>query len=265
MIRSNFTSYPEVNSLLQELLESVRTILGDHFIGMYLYGSLASGDFDKDSDVDFVVVTGDEISGNLFSALQDMHTRIATIESWCATQLEATYISRHSLRRYDPAQALHPHIDRGRGEHLKIARYDDSWIVQCYVLRECGITLEGPSPRTLIDPISPNDLRQAMLAILHGWATQLLGDPAQINNRGYQSYVALSLCRILFTLEHGTVVSKPIAARWAQEIYGERWISLIERAWIGRQNPQLKAQSDDVNGTLDFIRFTLERSQQFEI
>ncbi len=68
-------SYPEVNALLQELLESVPTVLGDHLIGMYLFSSLAGGDFDRESDVDVAVVTDEEISGDLFSALRAMHQR----------------------------------------------------------------------------------------------------------------------------------------------------------------------------------------------
>ncbi len=55
-----------MNSVLLELLTGVQNILGPHFVGMYLYGSLANGDFDQDSDVDFVVVTDNEISADLF-------------------------------------------------------------------------------------------------------------------------------------------------------------------------------------------------------
>ncbi len=35
------TPYLEVNAVLNELLPDVQAILGDRFIGMYLYGSLA--------------------------------------------------------------------------------------------------------------------------------------------------------------------------------------------------------------------------------
>jgi predicted nucleotidyltransferase len=49
-------------AVLQVLLSSVRTILGSHFIGMYLEGSLTSDDFDQASDIDFVVVTEPETS-----------------------------------------------------------------------------------------------------------------------------------------------------------------------------------------------------------
>ena len=258
------TPHPEVNSLLEELLASVRAVLGQHFAGMILDGSLATGDFDEDSDIDVVVVTDGDMSDYEFIALQGMHDRIAAIDSWWATQLEVSYISQAALRRYDPAHALHPNIERGKGEQLKMALHDRAWAVHRCVLRERGIALRGPAPQTLIDPVSREELRQGMLESLHGWATQLLNDPAQISSRGHQSDTVLTLCRILNTLQHGAVVSKPVAARWVQETTGERWTPLIERAWVGRHNPEWKAQPDDVNGTLDLIRYTLERSKEFE-
>lgn len=259
------TPYPDVNAVLHVLLSNVQTILGNHFIGMYRYGSLASGDFDQSSDVDFVVVTDDEIPGDLFSALQAMHARIAASDSWWATELEGPYIPQHAIRRYDPIHALHPHIDRGRGESLSMKQVDSDRVIQRHTLREQGVVVAGPVPHTLIDPILPNELRRAVLEILHRWLAPMLDDPAQLNSRGYQSYTVLSMCRMLYTLQYGTVVSKPVAARWAQETLAERWVPLIERALAGRHNPQSKAQSDDVNGTLDFVRYTLECSQQFEM
>ena len=77
---------------------------------MYLEGSLVSDDFDQDSDIDFVVVADEDISSDLFAALQEMHERIAAIDFWYAVQLEGSYISRQALRRHDPAHALHPNI-----------------------------------------------------------------------------------------------------------------------------------------------------------
>ena len=259
------TPYPEVNTILQELLERVMRILGSQFVGMYLDGSLTSDGFDQDSDIDFVVVTRDDLSGDLFSALQAMHDRVAIIDSPYAVQLEGSYISQHGLRSYDPEHALYPNIERGTGERLKLVQHADWWNIHRYILRERGITIAGPAPKTLIDPVSPDDLRQAMLSTLDGWATQILNNPNLINSRGYQSYVVLSLCRIRYTLQFGDVVSKPFAARWAKERLGDPWAPLIDRAWTGRHNSQLPAESEDIQGTLDFIRFTLEFSQQFTI
>jgi hypothetical protein len=87
-----------------------------------------------------------------------------------------------------------------------------------------------------------------------------LDQPDKLSSRGYQSYVVLSLCRILYTLQSGDVASKPAAVRWAQATFGEPWKALIDDAWIGRQRPQMDADPDAVNRTLDFIRFAVDRA-----
>ncbi len=256
--------YPEVNLLLQTLLKEAQTILDGQFVGMYLFGSLTSGDFDQDSDIDVVVVTEEEISDDVFAALDVMHKRIYAGDSPWTIQLEVSYIPKRALCRYDPANALHPHIDRGSDEFFMM-QHNESWIVQRYVLYERGIALAGPAPQTLIDLVSPDDLRQAMLVILDGWAAQILKEPARIKQRGGQTYTVLSICRILYTLQYGTVVSKREAARWADETLDDRWTPLIEQTWEGRSNPGVDASPGEVNETLDFIRYALEYSEKLEI
>jgi predicted nucleotidyltransferase len=253
------TPFPEVNVILESLLPRAREILGAHFVGMYLHGSLAYGDFDAESDVDFVVVTDEELTEEQFDAIRAMHDDIAAIDSPFAIQLEGTYISKRALWRFDPRQSLHPNIDRGRGERLKMMQYDDGWIVECHVLRERGLTLAGPQPRSLIAPVTPHALRQAMHRILDQWAARIFGDPSRMRTRGYQSFTVLSLCRILYTLDTGRVVSKPVAAQWAKDALGGPWAALIDRAWIGRQHPDALSPQEDIEWTLDFIAFARER------
>lgn len=257
------TPYPDVNALVEELLASVRAILGNHFVAMYLYGSLATGDFDTSSDIDFVVVTDAELTDDLFAALQAMHAQIAAGDSHWAIDIEGTYIPLHALRRYDPANARYPHLEWGTGETLVIKQHDSDSLLQRHVLRERGLVLAGPPPQTLIDPVSADDLRGAMLDGLNEWWAPMLDDPSRFQSRGYQSYTVLTMCRILYTLESGTIVSKPTAARWAQETLGERWRPLIERALEGRHTPQLPAEPEDIAATMDLIRYTLERSRQY--
>ena len=143
-------------------------------------------------------------------------------------------------------------------------RHDSDRVIQRHTLRERGITLAGPDPQTLIDPISQNELRRAMLAIMW-WLMEILDDRVKITRRGYQSYIVLTMCRILYTLEYGAIASKAIAARWAQQTLGERWGPLIERALVGRQHPEEEIPLDDLSRTMEFIRHTLERSRQLEI
>ncbi len=271
MYHKQYTPYDDVNIILDRLLTDVKGILKEQFIGMYLFGSLANGGFDQSSDVDVLIVTKAEILDSRFSTLHSMHERIAVSDSRWATQLEISYIPQNALRRFNQSNITHPHLDRGNGEQLHWMKHESDWVIQRHTLRETKIVVEGPAPHTLIDPVSADDLRQAVVDVLPLWVTPLLEDPIQrIRPRGYQSFVVLSLCRMLYTLEHGAIVSKIVAAGWALQTLDIKWVPLIERAIIGRQNAgiargtgvwqnsDLEVEPDDRNGTLDLIRFTME-------
>jgi predicted nucleotidyltransferase len=55
-MRTQPTPYADLNTVLRELVAWVQRILRDDFIGAYLQGSFAIGDFDIYSDVDFLIV-----------------------------------------------------------------------------------------------------------------------------------------------------------------------------------------------------------------
>jgi predicted nucleotidyltransferase len=254
------TPHGEVNEILQELMEGLRAILGAELTGVYLYGSLTRGAFDRQSDIDVLVVTRDEMSDKMFAALSAMHDRIAVGDSWCATQLEVAYIPAKSLPRYEAETSVYPHLDRGKGERLQRKEHWSDCVVQRGELRERGITLAGPHPATLIDPVSDDDLRQATRDVLLRWAESLFENPSELERRGYQSYVVLSICRMLYTLDTGAVASKPQAADWAKATLDEKWSSLVDRAWTGRQNPDTHATAEDITATLDLIRYAIGTS-----
>ena len=57
-----FTPFPALDAILDELVTRARQILGANFLGAYLQGSFAVGDADEHSDVDFLIVTQDELT-----------------------------------------------------------------------------------------------------------------------------------------------------------------------------------------------------------
>jgi hypothetical protein len=167
------TPYPEINSVLQELLSGVRAILGRRFVGMYLDGSLAIGDFEPDkSDLDFVVVTDGELSAQTFRDLKALHERIATGASKWTKELEGSYIPQRALR-HDRRPPAHPYIDRGSTLAM-VHQESGYWVIHRHILREHGVVLTGPPPRTLIDPVPPTELREAVLGILREWWMPML-------------------------------------------------------------------------------------------
>ncbi len=250
----------ELNWVLRELVSSSQAILGDNFIGAYLQGSFALGDWDVFSDVDFLVAIEHELNEVELDALQAMHARIYKLESHWALHLEGSYFPREILKRPGPVRKPLYYLDNTFSQ-LILSDHCNMLVVR-WVARQYGITLAGPPACTLIDPVSPEDLIQEVLLIMQDWARQINENPEGINNRFYQPYAVLSYCRMLYTQTTGTVGSKPAAARWAQENLDSRWRSLIQRACELRPYPSLRvrqpADAEDLQRTLDFIAYTLE-------
>ena len=115
-----------------------------------------------------------------------------------------------------------------------------------------------------IHPLYVRQAQESDLAVLRDWWSLMVDDPAPLAKRGYQSYAVLSLCRILYTLEHGAVASKREAAQWARGVLDSRWGPLIDRAWEGRSAPDADAPPEDVRETRAFICYALERSRAGE-
>ncbi|MGI8688342.1 MAG: aminoglycoside adenylyltransferase domain-containing protein [Thermomicrobiales bacterium] len=253
---TNPTPYPAVNAVLHLLRGEVRAVLGTEFVGMYCYGSLSLGDFAPgSSDIDFLVVTEHELPESMLHALEAMHARIAASGRKWAEKLEGSYIPRAALRRYDPANNRHPTI--GMDWPFSIRAHGSHWVIERSIVREYGVVVQGPPPQTLIAPVSSDDLAAAVRQALDDyWRMPLDGpEPEWLRPRDYQAYAILTMCRALYTLAHGTVVSKPAAATWAQQTLPPPWPTLIAKALVWRHD----TRPDDMTEMLAFIRYTVAR------
>jgi len=229
--------YPELPSVLERFLTGVQQALRKNFIGAYLVGSLATGDFDLDSDVDFLVVTDVELSGSEVRLLQANHVDVHALGSYPARHLEGSYISKGELRRTDMV-GKEPlwYVDNG-STLLERSFHDNQWHVR-WILRERGITLAGPDPKTLLDVVRPEAMRReivgAMTELESRFAAEIDQPPVWFGMRFGQSFTVLTCCRMLHTWQTGTVQSKRCSAKWAEESLGPDWSKLIQRAWTER-------------------------------
>lgn len=256
MIANRPTQYPEVNKILDLLLASASAVLGNQLVGMYLYGSLSSGDFNPEtSDIDFLIVTTSSLPNKAIADLETMHHRLWKSGLKWASKLEGSYIPKRDIRRHDPRSGPCPTVNEGQ---FYLDQRGSDWIIQRHVIREQGLVLAGPDPKTLIDPVSPNDIRRAVKGVLQEWWFPMLENPAWLENHGaeYHAFAILTMCRALHSLEHGIIVSKPEAARWAQEGLGKEWSQVIERALATRPGTHGFAL---YNSAMDLIRFTKEQ------
>jgi hypothetical protein len=134
------------------------------------------------------------------------------------------------------------------------------------VLREHGVILAGPEPKTLIKPVPAGDLRREIRAVITDWGTEIIQDPGRFSNRFYQSFIVLSYCRMLHDLKAGRISSKRSTAEWAKENLDPSWRSLIDRTWDTRPNPEFTirqpADPDEFKRTRAFVQYVIDESRK---
>nr|BBH87537.1 hypothetical protein KTC_22880 [Thermosporothrix sp. COM3] len=253
------TPYADVNAVLNELATQLQALLGSHFCGMYLYGSLALGDFDpQQSDIDFLVVTDAELPDELIEELKAFHERFARSGSPWAENIEAAYVPCEALRHTEPTEARYPQVEKEFP--FLLAPLEIGWSFQRHTLYTCGVRVAGPEPRELFEPVAPEDLRRAAAAIVNLWLGEI-HSPEWLDwarSRKNQAFVVLTLCRVLYVLETAQIASKPQAAHWAQAHLGERWSGLIERSLAGKYAKE-DAPEEDLQETLALIQYMAEQ------
>ena len=258
------TPYPDLNAVLQELVESIQAVLGNDLLAAYLQGSFAVGDYDLHSDVDFIVAIDKELSDNQIRALQIMHERIYNLDCEWARHLEGSYFPKDILKDHSQRGKQLWYLDNGS---RSLVRSDHcNTVIVRWTVREHGIALAGPDPATLVDPIPVETLRQEIMDTIRSWGQQILAEPEHFCNRFYQTFIVLSYCRMLHDLHTGRTGSKRAGAEWAKSTLDPSWAGLIDRAWDGRPNPACSvrqpADPKDMQSTLEFVRYMIEASTQ---
>jgi Domain of unknown function (DUF4111) len=211
--------------ILSELLEQVQVVLEQEFVGLYLHGSLALGDFDlATSDIDFAVVSKNLLAAETISKLEMMHKNPLKSFPKTAKLLEGAYIPSSIFRRHD----IHaPAIPQVHGDSFYLAQLEPHWILNRAILRDFGVKLAGPNPDSLIDPIALEDRQDAVRDFLLEWWQPILIDSIRLEDAEYRVYAVQTMARALCTLETGELRSKPTAIRWALEYLPVEWHETI--------------------------------------
>ena len=277
MIADKMTQYPELDGVLHGHAERLQEALGDSLIGMYLLGSLAIGDFDGTSDIDFVVVTADEMSESQIEQVQAVHDQTYSQDNRWVKHLEYSFFPLNILTNPSSPFSIDGRVqekDRELWYFLhgspKIERSDhDNSLVSRWTLREKGVTVVGPEPSSLLDPVSPNTLRAEIKDSLVGWGGELLEDAEPYRNRFFQAFIVLHYCRMLQDLNEGRITSKREGAEWAKSNLDPKWTSLVEYCWNDRQDTEIHisqpAVSEIFTEVLAFVEYVVALGKDFVI
>ena len=257
-------AYPELASVLKQFVAGVQNELGKNFLGAYLVGSLAMGDFDLDSDVDFLILTNAELSDAEVRSLQTTHIDIHALGCYPAEHLEGSYISTDLLKQTDLV-GVEPlwFVDNG-STSLERSIHDNRWHVR-WVLHERGITIIGPDLKTLLHPVRTEALRSEAVAAIRELKSRFVAEIDRplgwFNTRFGQSFALLTCCRMLYTCKSGAVQSKLSGVKWAEQSLDPAWCELIRKAWTERMGVRFggkvrqPAQTRLLHETAKFIAY----------
>lgn len=221
------THFAELNDVLERLLDGVTNALGANLVGAYLVGSFALGDADLQSDCDFLIATAEPIMPAQEAALRRLHRELPS---------EAGHWNRHLEGSYPPIEDLRQLSALGRPWlFIANALAEMEWSDHCnslehrWILRHHGVVLAGPAPAEFAD-IPADLLRDKMRRDIPSFMSDL-ATWIRIDGIAWaQRYAVTTLCRMLFTLETGTVTSKHKAHVWATDALDPQWRHLITRA-----------------------------------
>ena len=254
------TVFPELNELLLELVAQADSILVDDFVGAYLTGSFALGAADLHSDCDFLMVVGDRPTPAHERALRELHDEIPTRLGYWPHNLEGSYAPSADLATLAALDEQWLYIDRGWREMR--------WSTHCntaesrWTLRERGITLAGPSPHELVAEVPADVLRRRMPPLIESFLPDLFSW-INFDTAWAQRYAVATLCRMLYTLDSGKVISKPGALEWARQELAPEWHDLFEQTLrdLGRGwDPDDSPRPGSVESTIAFAHWAKERA-----
>ena len=265
--------YPELREVLSIFVDEISAVLSENLVGIYLVGSIASGDFDLDSDVDFLVVTRTELNEADMKTLQDIQGKIHAIDCYPAKHLEGSYISIGDLNnRNIVGQKKLYYFDNGSTTYEQ-STHDNQWHVR-WILRERGITLVGPKPETIMKSIPRNELaneiKMTMLQVKKYFEDEIDRPLSFFNSRFGQSFTVLTYCRMLHTLYTGTVQSKKAGLQWAKQFVEPKWVKFIDHARKEREGVRFgvkigqRAEFVLLYETLEFIKYAMSQIDQME-
>ncbi len=219
----------DINRLVESLLSRMRHILQEKLVGLYLYGSLTTGDFDSESsDIDLLAATSSDINNTEFDALRAMHLGFAQDNPMWDDRIDVQYLSVAALRTFRTQRSPIAIISAGEPFHMTEAGRE--WLMNWYAVREEGVALFGPPAEALIAPIT----REEFAVCVRGYVVELSDRMAELPDRKQEAYAILTMCRALRLHRTGERASKRQAALWAQEELPQ-WSGLIQSALAWRE------------------------------
>ncbi len=239
MERSAITEY------LDQLQRHCRDVLGPNLAGLYLHGSMSTGDPAERSDIDAIGLVHGPVTSRqraaLFAQLDPSTLPVP------AAGLELMLVRADTARTPPRVPMVELAISTGSDWTTEIetdVAYEEL-LIDLAACRDHGRTLFGPPPSTVIGAIERNWLIEVLSAALHWHRTVILDQ--------YHDYLGqnavLNAARAWCYVATGQLVSKASGAAWAIE--NGLWSDTVARAMAIRSGTlRASLEIEEVDATL---------------
>ena len=249
--------HPDVQQIVEALTKAVGETLEQNLLGIYLRGSLVTGDFNPEtSDVDLLIVVKQDLTQSDFEQLDTMHKKIQTLPNLYANEVELAYVPIGDINGFVPRKK---YISLERGEQLRWKNLRYNWAVEFWAVREHGLVVVGPEPKTFIEPIPMQHVADSIRLELGAWLEYVdsWDNPGWQTHAGELRFAVETMCRVMYTLENLELCSKPVAVRWALEHLPPQWKELMLKSQSWKVDQTF--QSETAQPVQDFIRWVIEK------
>jgi hypothetical protein len=217
----------DLSDLLQRMATDFSVILQKNLVGIYLWGSLTYQAFEEScSDIDCVVVTQRDLNEHEFSALDNWFKNMGQCSHWVQRLDMRFIIENEFLDKTSRCCGFYPYTG-------KLVRHgsDGNPIIWANI-GQSGITLLGKDAKLIAPRITDQCLNQALLLELTYLKQDLSANAGDRTDKAFvhNAYAILTACRILYSADHKTLVSKDHACAWAIDNVPSKWTPVIEAA-----------------------------------
>ncbi len=243
--------------LISAFRENLEELLSNKLYGLYLYNSVAMGNFEPQySDVDFVVILKSKLTNEEILKLKVLHERFGT-EYKYGSKLDGMYLQYEMLGKMNDEIEKYPYV---KDASLCEAGYFDINYVTWWSLKEYEMAIESPSIKDELLEINFSDVVQTMKYNLNEYWLSKLDTTEIFEQDMWVEFAVVTLSRILYTLQDGEIKSKSESCSYIASEYPE-WNDVIGEA-LAIRNLKSQCIINDVkvrkDRTVTFIHEMIE-------
>ncbi|MEK8127733.1 aminoglycoside adenylyltransferase domain-containing protein [Paenibacillus filicis] len=217
-----------VYPLLHDYAEGMKLELPTILTGIYLHGSICLNEFhERRSDVDLITVVNRPIQPTELEQIIRLHERLKKkyeLYARLEEQFTCEGIISGSLLGID---GVFPRFAEGMFRGCTNGYIDSTAL---WLLKKQGIALYGKPISELNLKVSWQEVIDTMKFNLHTYWTGKVKDRGLYMHEEWIEFGVLTLCRIIYTLEHQSIVPKRQAGEFALNFCSNEWNLIIAEA-----------------------------------